>query len=159
MIDCRFIIGACMAQKTKKSKIKKNKLNIWLILGGIIIISLAVLVGFQPGKTDVGELPLEVNVQEAYNMREAGAFVLDVREIDEWETVHIPNATLIPLGELEYRLGEVPKDQEILVVCRSGNRSATARDILIDAGFENVSSMAGGMNEWVNQSYETETGP
>ena len=53
----------------------------------------------------------------------------------------------------------LPKDQEIVVVCRSGNRSATGRDILLDAGFNQVTSMAGGMNEWAAKNYEIVTGP
>lgn len=148
-----------MTKKLKKTKQKSNKFNTWLILGGIVIISLVVLFGFQLGNTVVADVPLQVNVREAYEMREAGVFVLDVREPHEWDTVHIPGATLIPLGELENRLEELPTNQDILVVCRSGNRSATARDVLLKTGFENVTSMAGGMIDWVNQSYETETGP
>jgi len=49
--------------------------------------------------------------------------VLDVRQPEEWEEIHIPGATLIPLGELHQRLGELPKDQDIVVSCHSGNRS------------------------------------
>ncbi|MEA5077769.1 MAG: rhodanese-like domain-containing protein, partial [Anaerolineaceae bacterium] len=69
-----------------------------------------------------------------------------------------PGATLIPLGELANRLSELPKDQEIVVVCRSGNRSAQGRDILLNAGFTNVTSMAGGMNQWSAAGYETTSG-
>jgi rhodanese-related sulfurtransferase len=45
-------------------------------------------------------------------------------------------------------LSEVPRDRQIVVVCRSGNRSQEGRDILIGAGFEQVTSMAGGLSEW-----------
>ncbi len=89
-------------------------------------------------------MALEVDVQEAYTLREQGAFILDVRQPEEWEAGHIPGATLIPLGELESRVDELPQDEEIVVVCRSGNRSATGRDILLDAGFTDVTSMGGG---------------
>ena len=91
-------------------------------------------------------------------MRENGAFVLDVRELNEWEDGHIPDATLIPLGQIESRMDEVPKDQVVVIVCRSGNRSAQARDILKNAGFTNITSMAGGMNQWIAKSYEVEIG-
>jgi rhodanese-related sulfurtransferase len=84
---------------------------------------------------------------------------LDVRETYEWEELHIPDATLIPLGELESRVNELPRDQEIVVVCRSGNRSLTGRDILINAGFEQVTSMAGGMNQWRAQGFPIVSGP
>jgi rhodanese-related sulfurtransferase len=84
--------------------------------------------------------------------------MLDVREPSEWVEYHMPGATLIPLGELESRLAEVPQDQPVVVVCRSGNRSATGRDILLNNGFSQVTSMAGGMNAWAAAGYPTETG-
>ncbi len=141
-------------KKEAKKNVKKNNSRIFLILGGLAIILMAVLIVLDPFNQSESELPLTVNVEDAYELRENGAFVLDVREVNEWEVVHIPDATLIPLGELESRLEEIPKDQEILVVCRSGNRSATGRDILLNAGFTNVTSLSGGMNDWVANSYE-----
>jgi len=141
-------------KKEAKKNVKKKNSRIFLILGGLAIILMAVLIGLDPFNQSESELPLTVNVDEANELREKGAFVLDVREVNEWEVVHIPDATLIPLGELESRLEEIPKDQEILVVCRSGNRSATGRDILLNAGFTNVTSLSGGMNDWVANSYE-----
>lgn len=147
-----------MSKQVKKTIKKKKNFNIWLILGGIIVVALAVIIGFPPNGADTTELPLEVSVADAYQMREKGAFVLDVRELSEWEDGHIPDATLIPLGQLESRMTEIPKDQEVVIVCRSGNRSAQARDILLNAGFTNITSMAGGMNKWVANSYEVEIG-
>jgi phage shock protein E len=104
-------------------------------------------------------MPAQVNVDEAAALRDDGAFVLDVRQPEEWLEIHIPDATLIPLGELAARVAEVPKDQEILVYCRSGNRSQEGRDILKAAGFENVTSMAGGIKDWAAAGYETVSGP
>ena len=91
-------------------------------------------------------------------MRDAGAFVLDVREPSEWEQVHIPGATLIPLGELASRVDELPKDQKIVVICHSGNRSAKGRDTLLAAGFTQVTSMKGGMTQWEAAGLETVSG-
>ena len=90
---------------------------------------------------------------EAYELYPDGAFFLDVREVVEWEAGHVPDTTNIPLSELENRLNELPTDQDIVVICRSGNRSAEGRDILLDAGFENVTSMAGGVSEWKAAGY------
>ncbi len=135
-----------------------SKNYFWIGLIGIVIVSLAVLVGFLPDTTKTATLPLEVSVNEAYQMREEGAYILDVREVNEWEEAHIPGATLLPLGELESRLGEIPKDQDVVIVCRSGNRSAQARDLLMSAGFTNITSMAGGMNQWIANSFEFESG-
>ncbi|HSG43764.1 MAG TPA: rhodanese-like domain-containing protein, partial [Anaerolineales bacterium] len=87
-------------------------------------------------------------VTDAYAMYQDGAYVLDVRTVEEWDEFHAPNTTLIPLDQLTVRANEVPRDREIVVVCRSGNRSQQRRDILLNAGFTNVTSMAGGLNEW-----------
>ena len=96
----------------------------------------------------------EVNVDEAYALREAGAFMLDVRELSEWNEGHIPGATLISLGGLEGRVDEVPSDIAVVVYCRSGNRSQVGRDILIQVGFISVTSMSGGFNTWVAAGYD-----
>ena len=85
--------------------------------------------------------------------------ILDVREQSEWEQGHIEGATLIPLGQLFQSSAELPTDQTIVVVCRSGNRSAQGRDILETAGFTTVTSMTGGMNDWQAQGYPIVTGP
>ena len=103
-------------------------------------------------------LPDEIDVAAAARERDAGAFILDVREPDEWAAGHIPGATLIPLGQLAVRAGEVPKDRDVVVVCRSGNRSAQGRDILRAAGLTQVTSMAGGMKAWTAAGNPTTTG-
>lgn len=103
-------------------------------------------------------LPAEVDVAKAKELQAAGAFVLDVREPSEWVEGHIEGATLIPLGELESRVAEVPADKQVVVVCRSGNRSATGRDILLGAGLPSVTSMAGGVNDWGAAGYPLVTG-
>lgn len=104
------------------------------------------------------QVALEVSVDEASALREAGAFMLDVREDYEWVDGHIPGATWIPLGELASRVDEVPQDQLVVVYCRSGNRSQVGRNTLLEAGFTNVTSMAGGFSTWASSGYKTETG-
>ena len=101
-------------------------------------------------------LPLEISVQQAYQMYLASAFFLDVRTQEEWDDYHIPGSTLIPLDELEGRTDEVPDTGAIVVVCRSGNRSQTGRDILLQAGFEAATSMAGGVSAWREVGYPIE---
>jgi rhodanese-related sulfurtransferase len=126
--------------------------NVWMWLA-LAIALLAVTGGFilsQPAgvASPATHLPREVSVPRAAELRDEGALMLDVREPLEWDEVHMPGAALIPLGELASRVSELPKDQDIVVVCRSGNRSQEGRDILLRAGFTNVTSMAGGMIEW-----------
>ena len=103
-------------------------------------------------------LPASVSVDDAYQMYTEGTFVLDVRTVEEWNEYHAPNTTLIPLDELAARVNELPKDQPIVVVCRSGNRSQTGRDILLGAGL-NATSMNGGLNTWRNSGYPIVSGP
>jgi rhodanese-related sulfurtransferase len=74
-------------------------------------------------------------------------WLLDVREPDEWEAGHAPGAVHIPLGDLGQRSGEVPSDQTIYVICRSGGRSGRATEALNNAGWQAV-NVAGGMQRW-----------
>jgi rhodanese-related sulfurtransferase len=103
-----------------------------------------------------GQTAESISVDDAYTRYEAGDFFLDVRTQEEWDDYHIPGTTLIPLDELESRVDEVPSDQNIVVVCRSGNRSQTGRDILLDAGFTTVTSMDGGVSAWQAAGYPIE---
>jgi len=142
------------AQQQKKS----NQYILWGVLA-LVVLGLGVVWLMSRNTTTASSMPLEISVQEAVAKQKAGAFILDVREPDEWNTVHIAGATLIPLGDLDSRLNELPKDKEIVVVCHSGNRSAKGRDILLNNGFTQVTSMAGGMNQWQAAGYPTVSGP
>jgi rhodanese-related sulfurtransferase len=147
--------------KSQKKQVKLKSKSRLPVIAAVVVVLVVAVVGIWAltrGKNKSAALPLEVSVVEAYEQRKAGAFMLDVREPSEWVEFHIPGATLIPLGELETRLAEVPKDQPVVVVCRSGNRSATGRDILLQNGFSEVTSMAGGMNAWSAVGYPIETG-
>ncbi len=105
-----------------------------------------------------GSLPAELSVDAAKAQRDAGAFILDVREQEEWDQFHVPGSTLIPLKQLPQRLNEIPKDREIVVVCRSGNRSQAGRDTLMAAGYKSVTSMSGGLLQWRQKGYPTVSG-
>jgi len=74
-------------------------------------------------------------------------FLLDVREDDEWRAGHAPDAVHIPLSELNSRVGEVPNDRDIYVICRSGARSAQAVAAFNNAGWTS-SNVEGGMHAW-----------
>lgn len=73
---------------------------------------------------------------------------VDVRELDEYEEGHIPNIVHIPLSEFVERVGELDKDQEIVMVCRSGNRSSRACEYLASLGYSKLHNLAGGMLYW-----------
>jgi rhodanese-related sulfurtransferase len=84
-------------------------------------------------------------------------YLLDVRESHEYREAHIPGARLLPLGELGKKLDELPRDREILVICRSGNRSGTATRQLLGAGF-NAINLSGGMIGWQRSGFPTKRG-
>jgi len=100
----------------------------------------------------------DVSVDEALQMYQNGTFVLDVSWQAEWDEYHAPNTMLIPFDQLYNRLGEVPKDKNILIVSRSSATSQQARDLLISAGFK-ATSMAGSMEEWYIKGYPIEGAP
>jgi rhodanese-related sulfurtransferase/TusA-related sulfurtransferase len=79
---------------------------------------------------------------------EENVIVLDVREKAEYAFKHIPGAISMPLGDLETRVGELNKDKDIYVVCRTGNRSDMAAQILSEKGFTNVFNVVPGMSDW-----------
>ncbi|MDC1205653.1 DUF1573 domain-containing protein [Candidatus Pacebacteria bacterium] len=91
--------------------------------------------------------------------------LLDVRTLEEYETIHLENALLLPVQELSQQtlnkigLGEDAKDREIILYCRSGNRSQTAYNIMESLGYTNIKSVGGGMIHWEEDNYPfTESG-
>lgn len=91
-----------------------------------------------------------VDVKKGADMQSQGALLIDVREPSEYSQAHAPGSTLIPLGQLERRLAELSdhKDKPIALICRSGNRSGQAQEILAKAGFTKAVNVEGGMNAW-----------
>jgi len=81
-----------------------------------------------------------------------GAFtIVDVREAFEYEIARIEGSKLISLGELPSRFGELPADEEIILVCKSGTRSAHAAELLRTAGFTRAYSLEGGIDAWADE--------
>lgn len=76
-----------------------------------------------------------------------GVTLLDVREPDEWAAGHAPEAVHIPMGEVANRLGDLPEDSEVYVVCRSGGRSARVTTYLNQNGWD-AKNVEGGMQSW-----------
>ena len=84
---------------------------------------------------------------QALSKRQAEYHLLDVREPDEWDAGHLEGAQHIPLGALADRLGELPSDRPIVVVCRSGSRSGAAVRGLRQLGFA-AENLDGGLASW-----------
>jgi adenylyltransferase/sulfurtransferase len=95
----------------------------------------------------------EITAQEVKkSMDEKKPFVLiDVREPHEFQICRIPGSKLIPLGEVPKRMNELNSADEIVVHCRSGQRSARAVDLLIKAGFRKIHNLKGGILAWSDQ--------
>ena len=79
---------------------------------------------------------------------EPGAYLLDVREPDEWAAGHAPGARHLPMMEVPARMAEIPSDTDVVVVCRSGSRSGQVVSYLMANGWENVRNLDGGMQSW-----------
>jgi rhodanese-related sulfurtransferase len=120
-----------------------KKIHYFLLIGILVFLSACGSAGYKNVSTEDAKQLIDNNE----------VIVLDVRTPEEFQGGHITNATLIPLQELESRLNELDKKTSYLVVCRSGNRSAQASEILSNNGFTNISNMTGGMSNW---AYEIE---
>ncbi len=102
-----------------------------------------------------------IGTDEAKSMIEQGIRVIDVRQLDEWQSGHIAAATLVPLNGI-YSFGHalqelnLPADEEVIFVCRSGQRSASASEIAMVTGLKKVYNLANGMNGWANRGYSME---
>ena len=81
-----------------------------------------------------------------------------MREPVEWEAGHAPEALLIPMGEVSQRRAELPRDGRIVVVCRSGGRSAAVTESLREWGLDAV-NLAGGMLAWAAAGLPVVSGP
>jgi molybdopterin/thiamine biosynthesis adenylyltransferase/rhodanese-related sulfurtransferase len=77
--------------------------------------------------------------------------IIDVREPNEWQINRIPGAQLIPLGEIPRRYAELDPDEEFVVQCKVGGRSAKAADFLRSVGFKRVLNLRGGILEWIDK--------
>jgi rhodanese-related sulfurtransferase len=98
-------------------------------------------------------LPSEISAGQAYDMYRSGATFVDVRTQAEWDQGHIPNSLLIPLEQLPGRLSELPRDKDVVVVCRSGVRSKEGAEVLRQAGFTRVTCLSGGLQAWAAAGY------
>ncbi len=97
--------------------------------------------------------PLEIEPKELAKLIASSnpPTVLDVRTPEEFTICHLDNAILIPLSELEARSSELSKDHELIVYCRSGNRSRRAIELLRELGFSKMTNLTGGITAWSDQ--------
>lgn len=116
--------------------------------------SVAAPVADQAPEVEVITLADEVDVHTVASVKDQpGVYLIDVREQWEYDEGHIPGVTLIPMNQVPNRLDEIPTDKEVVVTCRSGNRSGQITDYLRQQGFDNVQNMSGGIVAWEAAGY------
>jgi rhodanese-related sulfurtransferase len=99
----------------------------------------------------------KVDVQQAQQLQQSGAVLLDVRTREEFKGGHAPKARNIPLDQLPARAREVPTGRQVLAICQSGGRSARATAVLRDKGYD-VLDVRGGMSSWQRAGLPVEGG-
>lgn len=95
--------------------------------------------------------PLETDVATAAQLARAGTLLIDVREPHELAICQIPGSLHIPIREIPGRMGEIPTDRQVLILCHHGGRSARVTQFLRSAGWDNVTNVAGGIDAWSRQ--------
>ena len=101
----------------------------------------------------------DVTVDELAAALEKGLVPLvDVRQPEEYQAAHVPGAKLIPLADVVARVGEIPTDGPVYVICQTGPRSQRAADFYRNRGIE-AYNVAGGTKAWMETGRETATGP
>jgi len=114
---------------------------VFLIIGSFLL--------FSPANNTQESTPAISTLEGVDLYGNSNNIFLDVRTLDEHKTISIPNSLIIPVQELESRVNELKKykDQNIVVYCRSGNRSRTGTEILINNGY-NAVNLSGGIINW-----------
>jgi len=134
----------------------KHYLPLLLLMVGVVLAACGGSAAPEAA-VDLTALPDTVDVATVNAIKDQpGVFLLDVREPDEYAAGHIPGITLIPMNDVPSRLSEIPKDKQVIVTCRTGNRSGQITDYLREQGFTNVHNMDGGIVAWEAAGYAVE---
>ncbi len=127
-------------------------------IGIALVVGLVLVSGSLTGGTSSPAVVQDItpaDYQAQFSADMSSHLLIDVRTPEEFATGHIAGAVNIPVDDLAGRLAEVPMNQQIVVYCRSGNRSAQAAQILAEAGYSGISDL-GGLNAWTAQGLPLE---
>lgn len=130
-----------------------SKRTMYIVMLGTAIFAVVAAI-YTPTLMNWGNFG-DVTVTEAWNLIQdkEELVILDVRTQEEYDEGHIEGAVLIPVQELADRLDELNKSDELLVYCRTGNRSSSAIEILGEAGFSKVYHLSDGITSWISEGY------
>ena len=119
-----------------------------LLFGAIIVLFIG-FISFQFMKTTAEVVNISTDeLAERLAKGEENTVFIDVREPDEYEAGHIEGFTNLPLSILDENSADFPKDADIVIICRSGNRSMEAAEKLLEFGFKHPINVEGGMIDW-----------
>jgi rhodanese-related sulfurtransferase len=132
-----------------------NKQTQMIVAFAVVVLAAAAYYFMQTGSgdSDYGN----VDVAEARDLigEKGGLVILDVRTVSEYERGHLEGAINIPVEALSGRLSELNPNDELLVYCRTGNRSTTAVGILRENDYDHVYHMDGGITAWMSAGFPT----
>lgn len=121
------------------------------IIVGLIVLLFIGFIGMQlmseSTSTSISNITTDEMAAKMENS-DGNVVFIDVREPDEFAAGHVPGITNLPLSQLSEETADFPKDSEIVIICRSGNRSMQAAEKLQEYGFTNLINVQGGMNAW-----------
>jgi rhodanese-related sulfurtransferase len=135
-----------------------NRKTLTITTLGIIIAFSAILLYYtQSLNTEIGYG--DITIEQAKSLMESkpSLIILDVRTQEEYDSDHIEGAILIPVDEIEGRLDELSKNDELLVYCQTGNRSTNAVNILQANGFTKIFHMNDGITGWIQAGSQITT--
>jgi rhodanese-related sulfurtransferase len=135
-----------------------NRKKVLVLTLGIIIAVSAIIIHYTQTQLPSTTISYgDLTVEEAKSLIESNSSVVivDVRTREEYDSGHIEGAVLIPVSELEDRLNELSKEDELLIYCRTGNRSTNSVNILKANGYTKIFHLKDGITAWIQAGYPT----
>ncbi len=126
-----------------------------IIVFAVLILAAGAYFFMQMGSGNSGYGNVDVSEARDLIGEKAGLVILDVRTVSEFDSGHLEGAINIPVEVLSSHLSELNKNDELLVYCRTGNRSTTAVGILRENGYDQIYHMDGGIVAWNSAGFPT----
>ncbi len=146
-----------MKPSSKNNSTDARRFGPWLWVSLAFVLVLAIWVGGDLLRRRLAFFPTSISPAQAYQAyRNGQGFFLDVRESSEYGLAHIPKSMLSPSDQLKWRLGELPKDGDIIIICPDGVRHDIALNLLRQSGFPHSACLAGGIAAWQAAGYPVE---